>query len=63
MCVILLSGFYWNKQSQEFRALTNQIQQLTGNKVKMDEMKSNIKMEMMKRSFRDQGIGASEETF
>jgi len=63
MCVILLSGFYWNKQSEEFRVLAGHIQQLTCNKIKMDEIKSDVKVEMIKQSLRGQGIGVSEEAF
>ena len=61
MCVITLSGFYWHKQSQEFKSLSDQIQQLSCYKEKADEIQSDVKMEMIKESLRGQGIGVSEE--
>ena len=61
MCVILLSGFYWHKQSQEFRALSKKIGQFSCTKIKMDEMHSDVKMEKMKDYFKSQGISVSED--
>ena len=61
MCAIILSGFYWHRQSQEFQVLSNQIQQLSCHQDKMDEIQSDIKIEIMKESLRGQGIGVSEE--
>ncbi len=61
MGAIILSGFYWHRQSQEFQVLSNQIQQLSCHRDKMDEIQSDIKIEIMKESLRGQGIGVSEE--
>ena len=61
MCAIILSGFYWHRQSQDFQVLSNQIQQLSCHRDKMEEIQSDIKIEIMKESLKSQGIGVSEE--
>ena len=61
MCVILLSGFYWHKQSQEFRTLSKEIRKFSCTKAKMDEIHSDIKLEKMKNYFKSQGISVSED--
>lgn len=61
MCVILLSGLYWHKQSQEFKVLSEQIRQFSCTKVKMDQIHSDTKIEKMKDYFENQGINVSED--
>ena len=61
MCIILLSGFYWYKQSREFQDLSTQIKQFSCTKEKMDQIHSDMKIKKIKNYFKDQGINVFED--